>query len=438
MDETQKTTGGEDDATLRWYMERLKILNDVHAALGASINLEASLALILDRVFDHLGPEQGAVFLRDGDGAFHRVASRNAHPGLGDIECPGEIVREAAAGAPGALVLDTGSEKCHGILKGPRDPDLHSVVAEPLLDPDDSWPLGMILISSKLPVHHISQMDQQLLASLASLAAMRVRNATLTDEAAERRRLEEELELARRIQVALLPEQLPEIPGYELFGVNLPSRGVSGDFYKVEERRGGWECVLWVADVCGKGVSASLLMASLEALSAAPITEGLDPDEIFVRVSHLLYERTPEERFATAFLAVLEPRDGRVRYANAGHNPALVLRADGRAEWLDATGIPLGILKGYGYTMRRLELAPGDLMILYTDGVTEAMSPSGEEFGADRFAEVCARHRARGLKALSRALEEELESFASGTPFDDDRTLLAVRRLPERESTPQV
>jgi len=279
-------------------------------------------------------------------------------------------------------------------------------------------------------VEHISEMDKQLLTSLASLAAMRIRNATLADQAARRRHLEEELELARRIQVALLPEELPEVPGYELLGVNLPSRGVSGDFYEVEERRGGWECVLWVADVCGKGVAASLLMASLEALSAAPIKEGLDPDEIFVRVSHLLYERTSEERFATAFLAVLEPRTGRVRYANAGHNPALVVRAGGEREWLGATGIPLGILEGYGYGMGRLELQPGDLILLYTDGITEAFNPEGEEFGAERFAEVCSRRRGDGLKVLFRSLEDELEAFARGVPFEDDRTLVAVRRLP--------
>jgi len=434
MDEARGTIAGggpqREDSTLRWYMERLKILNDVHAALGASINLEESLALILDRVFDHLGPEEGAVFLREAGGIFKKAASRGAGPDTPGLECPEAVVRAAAALAPAALVLDAGSDLSRAVLREPRSPKVSSVVAAPLVDPKDRWPLGMIILSSKLPVEHISEMDKQLLTSLASLAAMRIRNATLADQAARRRHLEEELELARRIQVALLPEELPEVPGYELLGVNLPSRGVSGDFYEVEERRGGWECVLWVADVCGKGVAASLLMASLEALSAAPIKEGLDPDEIFVRVSHLLYERTSEERFATAFLAVLEPRTGRVRYANAGHNPALVVHAGGEREWLGATGIPLGILEGYGYGMGRLELQPGDLILLYTDGITEAFNPEGEEFGAERFAEVCSRRRGDGLKVLFRSLEDELEAFARGVPFEDDRTLVAVRRLP--------
>ena len=419
-----------EESTLRWYMERLKILNEVHAALGASINLEESMGLILDSVFSHLGPEQGAVFLSDEAGGFFTLASRNSAPHENDLECPAELVREAAASAPHALVLDSGSETSRAVLRGPRNPDVHSVVAAPLMDPKDPIPLGMIVLSSELPVANFSEVDKQLLVSLASVAAMRVRNFTLAEKVAQQRRLEEEVNLARRIQVALLPERLPVLPGYELYGMNLPSRGVSGDYYKAEERRGGWECVLWVADVCGKGVAASLLMASLEALSAAPVKEGLDPDEIFVRVSHLLYERTPEERFATAFLAVLEPQTGRVRYANAGHNPALVLREDGREEWLNSTGIPLGILEGYGYGMGRLDLAPGDLLVLYTDGITEAMNPEREEFSAERFAEVCSIHRREGLKPLALALEQELETFARGVPFDDDRTLLAVRRLP--------
>jgi sigma-B regulation protein RsbU (phosphoserine phosphatase) len=171
-------------------------------------------------------------------------------------------------------------------------------------------------------------------------------------------------------------------------------------------------------------------MASLEALSAAPIREGLDPDEIFFRVSQLLYERTPPERFATAFLAVLEPKTGRVRYANAGHNPALLQRVSGESEWLHATGIPLGLFPGRGYGMGRLQLAPGDALILYTDGVTEAKNPQGEEFGPERLSEVCGHHLGDGLEGLTEALDGQIEAFTGGEPPEDDRTFLAVRRLP--------
>lgn len=417
-----------EDPTLRWYMERLKILNDVHAALGSSLDLGESLGFILDRVFDHLGPEAGAVFLRQTDGSFRGAVHRTNGPADG-LPCPEGLVRMVAAAGGSALVLDARSQRCREAVGAPLPHPVQSLVAVPLHDPAE--PLGLILLTSKLPPAHISEVDRQLLVSLASAAAMRVRTHLLSEAAAERRRLEEELELARRIQVALLPRKLPELHGYEILGKNLPYSGVSGDYYMVQERRGGWECVFSVADVCGKGVAASLLMASLEALSAAPIREGLDPDEIFFRVSQLLYERTPPERFATAFLAVLEPQTGRVRYANAGHNPALLQRASGESVWLHATGIPLGLFPGRGYGMGRHELGPGDALILYTDGVTEAKDSLGEEFGAERFAEVCGRHTPRGLKALAEALDAQIEVFTHGEPPEDDRTFLAVRRLPE-------
>ncbi len=172
------------------------------------------------------------------------------------------------------------------------------------------------------------------------MAALRIRNVALTEEAAEAKRLEQELALARRIQLALLPDRLPEVPGYEVHGGNLPSRGVSGDYYEVLTRKEGTECVLWVADVCGKGMSAALLTASLEALAAGLIEEGLGPEDIFSRVSHLLYQRTPPEKYATAFLAVLDVASGTIRYSNAGHCRGLVIRTDGSCQWLDPTVSP--------------------------------------------------------------------------------------------------
>ena len=186
------------------------------------------------------------------------------------------------------------------------------------------------MLESRAGVRQFAEEDLELLVSLAAVAALHLRNLALAMEAAERRRLEEELALARRIQVALLPDHLPEISGWDLYGGNFPSRGVSGDYYEVVERAEGRECVFMMADVSGKGMAASLLTVSLQALSTGPIEDGLPPEEICTRLSRLLYRRTPPEKYATAFLGVLEPATGRLRYTNAGHNPPLVLRAAGQ------------------------------------------------------------------------------------------------------------
>ncbi len=231
-----------------------------------------------------------------------------------------------------------------------------------------------------------------LLTSLASVAALRIRNLSLLEEAAERRRLQDEVTLARQIQVSLIPDHLPDIAGYDVYGGNIPSQGVSGDYFEVIERLEGVEQVLFIADVCGKGISAALLTAYIEALTTAPIEDGLTPDEVFTRVSRRLYRRTPDERFATAFLAVLDTGTHRVRYANAGHNPAMVVRRQGAVEWLGSTGIPLGLLPVAEYEVGEIDLDPGDLLVLYTDGIVEAIDPDEEEYEVGRLEEVVRQH----------------------------------------------
>jgi serine phosphatase RsbU (regulator of sigma subunit) len=273
-----------------------------------------------------------------------------------------------------------------------------------------------------------SEADLELLVSLASVAALRIRNAALAEEAAERRRLEEELALARRIQENLLPQTLPEFPGYELFGNNFPSRGVSGDYYMLSDRNDGRECVVVVADVVGKGMPASLLTASLEALAAGPIEVGGYPDDICAKVSRRLYKRTPPEKYATAFVAILDTHEHAVRYANAGHNPGLLIRADGSCRELKSTGMPVGLMDEAEYTEVTVPLEPGDLLAIYTDGIVEAFDPDGEQYELDRMRDVLVRERNRALGELAERLADDLAAFVRGVPYGDDRTLVFIRR----------
>jgi sigma-B regulation protein RsbU (phosphoserine phosphatase) len=336
-----------------------------------------------------------------------------------------------------ALVLDARQDARFAEAQSFIASGVRSLVAAPLLDGDGC--LGMIALNSRAQVKQFSNEDLELLVSLAAIAALRIRNVALSEEAADRRRMKEELDLARQIQVGLLPARLPDFPGYELYGANLASRGVSGDYYLVTDRAvvdspaGGVsrrECVLMIADVSGKGITAALLAACLEALSAGPIEEGQPPDAICARIARLLYARTSAESFATAFLGVLEPESGRVRYANAGHNPALLLRASGAVEQVLATGTPLGVLPAARYPAAEVALAPGDCLVLYTDGIVEATNPADEEYGLERLVDSVVRHRGESLESLSRALDADLEAFANGVPFADDRTVVLARRRP--------
>ncbi len=427
------------------YAERLEMINGVHRALGRSISLKDLLELILDRVFDHLQPEDGAIVLRSENGEFYRAATRTSTGGKVDDLYSRTLLHEVAEKGMAALVLDAREDERFAAAESFVASGIRSLVAAPLFDGEGC--LGMIALSSRLHLRRFSTEDMELLVSLASVAALRIRNIALTDEASERRRMKEELDLARKIQVALLPARLPEVPGYSLYGDNLASRGVSGDYYLVTERpvadgsessdrsagadasAAARECVLMVADVAGKGMTAALLAACLEALSAGPIEEGLPPEAICARIARLLYARTSAESFATAFLGVLDPATGRLRYANAGHNPALLVRASGEVERLLATGTPLGVLPAARYTVAEVTLAQGEFLVLYTDGIVEATNPDDEEYGLERMIETVLRHRGESLDRLARALNADLETFVRGIPFADDRTLVLLRRL---------
>jgi phosphoserine phosphatase RsbU/P len=415
-----------DKEALRASLERLKVLNQVHQALARSISLGELMDLILDRAFSSLHPEEGAIYLRRKDGEYACAASRSSRPSATPVTVPRSLVREVGEKGMAALVLDVQADDRFAAAASMLSAGVRSLVAAPLQD--GQGVLGIIALASTLAVRQFNEEDMELLVSLGAVAALRIRNVALTEEAAEAKRLEQELTLARRIQLALLPDRLPEIPGYEVHGGNLPSRGVSGDYYEVLQRKEGTEAVLWIVDVCGKGMSAALLTASLEALAAGLLEEGLEPDEIFRRVSRLLFHRTPPEKYATAFMAAVEIATGKVTFTNAGHCPSLLVRADGSFQWLEATGIPLGLMEEWAYGRHEAAMGPGDLIMLYTDGITEAMDPEAEEFGSDRLAEVVVAHRADPLKDLARAVESEMDAFAKGVPYADDRTLVVMRR----------
>ncbi len=419
-----EAASSEDE--LRKVAERLHVLNEIHQALASSPSREALLEMILDRVFQSLRPEQAAVLLLDQEGNLLEAVTRPTGLGPDQIFFSRSLVREVTSRRLAALVLDAPQDERFAGAASILDAGVRSVLAAPLLLPDGV--LGMIVLSSRLRVRQFGEEDLGLLASLASVAALHLRNLALAEEAAERRRLAQELELARRIQLALLPSQLPSVPGYEILAGNVPSRFVSGDLYTVavHPERGLVTCV--VADVSGKGMAASLLGASLEALSAGPIEVGHAPDELCSRVSRRLFARTPPEKYATAFVAQVDPATHELRWTNAGHNQALLVRTSGEVERLAACGPPLGLLAGATYSAQSTALASGDLLVIYTDGITEAVDPTDQEFGIDRLEKIVRENAAAPLDKLRDAIERAVYEYVRGVPYADDRTMLLLRR----------
>ncbi len=274
--------------------------------------------------------------------------------------------------------------------------------------------------------------ELELLAIVAGQMGVQLENTRLYDEAIHRRQLEEELALARSIQQRLLPREVPQLAEYEIAAVNLPSRQISGDYYDFVSMREGRTGVV-ISDVSGKGMGASLLASNLQASLRALAGIHSSPASILGAVNMALYESTDSDRFATLFLAALEPERRRLVYSSAGHNPPLLHRADGSSSWLEEGSTPLGAFEGMDYPEEAISLGPGDLLVLYTDGVTEAESPSEEQFGTERLEEVVRRRSDRPAHEIAQELEDAVfrhvgQRNGSGERnAGDDLTIVVLR-----------
>jgi sigma-B regulation protein RsbU (phosphoserine phosphatase) len=240
--------------------------------------------------------------------------------------------------------------------------------------------------------------------------------------------------VAASIQANLFPADLPSIPGYDLAVRNRPARQCGGDYYDAlavpgDDGNGG-RVLLCVADVSGKGLPASLLMANTQATLRALAGHVPSLVDLVSRASDLLYANTSANKYVTAALVELSPPDGTARYVSAGHTKCLLLRADGRAEWLESTGTPLGLLPpGIPCGDSGLRLEPGDCLALFSDGVPEAQNEADEEFGEDRVAEIVRASASESAESVVARIFEAIDGFAGNAPQFDDITLLVLKRL---------
>ena len=394
---------------LRKYAEKLEILKDVHEALALSMDTE-----------------QGIIYLREEDGEFYEAATR-AVPGKGkSIPLSRVLVAEVRDKGMAALVRDAVTDKRFKESESILLSGVRSMLAAPLLD--ENGAIGMIVLSSTVATRQFNEADMELLVSLASIAALKIRNTALAGAVARSLALEEELIEARKIQVRLLSRPLPSPEGYVLLGRNVPHHGVSGDFYRVISRNDDQECVLLLADVSGHGMNASLLTMSLEALFTSPVDNGDPADKICALLSQRLYDMTAPEKYATAFVVVLDHVSGQLHYTNAGHNSALLVHGNGEVEELGPCGFPIGLFPDAAYEARDAQLDPGGTLLIYTDGITEAETTDREEYGIERLRESLLRHRDLPPEALAETIEQDLLAFVGDYPFHDDRTMLILQR----------
>ena len=384
---------------------------------------EQLLSHMLDRLWTLLKPWRAAVLIQDTKSGLHTVASRGPE-GNQPILLARSLVDAALERKESVLFNDMADNQ------GLASPSLMlSGVTSAMVTPLEHQGVvkGLLYLDSHPPRLPFNEEDLRLASTLAHLATAKLEQARMREEAMARKKVDQELDLARHIQQGLLPGFPPDIEGFEIHGNNLPSRQVSGDLFGWW-LRGDGRWLFCLADVSGKGLGPGLLMASLQATLEAWTERDLSTADLAFQLSRMLARRTDGRRFVTAFLALLDPLTGSITYTNAGHNPALFIHPDGSVENLEAQGLPLAMLPGNPYAEATLHMEPGDLLVVYTDGITEAADPQEEEFGTESLTDLLVARRQEPLMALDAALLGELDAFTQGAPYLDDRTLLMLRK----------
>jgi len=269
--------------------------------------------------------------------------------------------------------------------------------------------------------------ELQLLTIVAGQVALQIENSRLYEEEVAKQKLEEEMAMARKIQSRLLPTALPSLAGVEVNAVNISSKQVSGDYYDLIERPDGRLAII-IADVSGKGMPASILASNIQAALRAQCDTCDSPGLVLERINRQIHASTDPEHFATLFLAVFDPATNQLLYSSAGHNCPVVVRNDGQCELLDKGGLPLGAFDFGTYEEGLVQLERGDLVFLYTDGLTETKDPHGDEdFGEDRLNELLKDNMTTDLDTLFQSVQTQLHDFSGRKDADDDITMVGLK-----------
>jgi len=302
---------------------------------------------------------------------------------------------------------------------------IHSLMAVPLQTENDV--IGLIYVDSRLSLREFTVDDLNLLTVLANVAAIRIDHERHLDLQRREQQRTRDLEQAAEIQRGILPRRAPAIAGLDVAGHNAPCRTVGGDYYDFIPYADG-RLALVLGDVAGKGMAAAMLMGNLQACVQLLSEDPADLATLISRLNRSMAARCPSNRFITLFMFVLDPSTGDATYCNAGHNPAVVVRASGEVETLSAIGTVLGFLPDVPYDEHVEHLEPGDMLVLYSDGITEAIDRNEEQFGEQRLAELLVARRSDSAADIVSAVVSAVDAWCPSEVPDDDITIIVARR----------
>ena len=434
---TSAPSGTSSAGTAVGDIRQMATLLEGLRALGSGRVLDEVLVLVLDAAIGVTGAERGFIMLAGDDKRLDLKLAR----ARGRVTLPGnrfdtsrKIPEEVFATGELKVVADLLDGDLAQDHRGTVALGIRHVLCTPLrlvryLDRPDMAPeakaIGVLYLDSREKGQLLSQATRSALDTLANEAGVAIENARLYRETLEKARIEHELRIAAEIQRSLLPEGKRDGTFFQAMGASMPSRSIGGDFFEYTDTDDGGIGVV-LGDVAGKGPAAALLTAKIQGLFSAQVS-GHTPAAAMRLVNQGLLKRQIDARYATVFYATLSP-SGRLTYCNAGHNPPLVVSASG-VRTLPGSGMPVGLFGAAPYGDEETQLEPGDVLVMFSDGVTEALNPAGEEYGEARLIDEMTEQRTAPLGDVLQRVIASVQAFAAGASQSDDVTVLVVRYL---------
>lgn len=425
----------EENRRLRAAVDELSILNDIAIAITSTQSIENIIELIVKKCIKHLKVEQGVVMLldeKDQQNPFHTMIRKQDSvtgilPYRLDTQLTGWMLKNKNPLMINDFEKDTRFNFITGLNKPPADKNflIKSLLSVPMLLKGKM--IGLVTVFNKHTLNGFTNDDRRLLGIIAAQSAHVIENARLYHEEQALLHLQEEMKLAYEIQTDLLPKSQPEIKGYQVSGRSIPAKEVGGDYYdfiSIDDTH----LALCLGDISGKGIPAALLMANLQATLRGQTSFGKSCKDRISFTNNMLFHSTAAGKFATLFYGILDSRLNQITYCNAGHNNPYLIACNGEMSELTTGGIIVGIMQDAQYDESTIGINRGELLVLFSDGITEAMNNAEEEFGNQRLTDVVLKNRNETAEKIIDIIFSEVKSFIGSSSQMDDMTVVIVKR----------
>jgi len=411
---------------------KLKAVIEISRSLAGTVDLEKLLPQILTTLFQIFpAADRGCILLKDeNNGEMVPRAFKHRREGEdATVKLSRTIVNKVLEEKSGILSADAASDSQFDASESISNLSIRSMMCVPMLGLAEE-PIGIINIDTQNPVQQFQEEDLDLLMSVAGQAALSYESARLMSSFMEKQKQDNEMDIARGVQQGLLPSTVPDVEGYEFFASYDSAQAVGGDYYDIFELPDD-KIGLSFGDVAGKGVPGAMIMARMSSCVQNTLRFVHEVGPAVDAINDHMCDSAVEGRFVTYVLVVLDTNNHRLSLVNAGHMSPMILKPDGSIDEFpeESIGVPIGVIEGFPFEVVERELGPGEIVVLFTDGVDEAMNPEGELYTLDRMRKFIKDNRDKNAAELGQALLADVRRHANGRPQNDDITIMTFGRV---------